>query len=228
MGWGLFSSLPRGIGAQSRQRGFLQFAVLVASAIRAQRVVVWRDLYEKREYHMNSAPGIILTRAEHAKLESLATGLRVPRSLSKRAQAILACAKGNTNLVVAGEIGLTNLTVGRWRKEFLLNRLKDFGVERRVRPLRPLILSSAERRTLQGWLRSRPVSIGLAARARVILACARGKSNIAGARATEVSEITVGKLRQRFLADGLIGLRPARPGRPATPVVLTSDKQGAS
>ena len=103
--------------------------------------------------------------------------------------------------MVAGEIGLTNLTVGRWRREFLLNRLKGFGVERRGRPVRPLVLSSAERRTLQGWLRSRPVSIGLAARARVILACATGKSNIAVARETGVSEITVGKLRQRFLAN---------------------------
>ena len=150
---------------------------------------------------MNSAPRVTLTRGERAKLEALATVQRVPRALAKRAQAILACAKGNTNLVVAGEIGLTNLTVGRWRREFLLNRLKGFGVERRGRPVRPLVLSSAERRTLQGWLRSRPVSIGLAARARVILACATGKSNIAVARETGVSEITVGKLRQRFLAN---------------------------
>ena len=87
---------------------------------------------------MNSAPAIILTRAERAKLEVLATGPHVPRALAKRALAILACAEGNTNLVVAGEIGLTNLTVGRWRKAFLLNRLKGFGVERRGRPLRRL------------------------------------------------------------------------------------------
>src|SRR2546428_10912891 len=107
---------------------------------------------------MNLAPRIILTRKERTRLEALATGQRVPRALAKRARTILACAEGNTNLVVGGEIGITNLTVGRWRREFLLNRLKGFGVERRGRPVRPMVLSSAERRTLQGWLRSPRVS----------------------------------------------------------------------
>jgi hypothetical protein len=42
--------------------------LLVVSATRGQRVVVWRDLYEKREYQMNSAPAIILTHTPiHAK-----------------------------------------------------------------------------------------------------------------------------------------------------------------
>jgi DNA-binding CsgD family transcriptional regulator len=174
---------------------------------------------------MNLAPRIILTRKERTRLEALATGQRVPRALAKRAQTILACAEGDTNLVVGSEIGITNLTVGRWRREFLLNRLKGFGVEHRGRPVRPLLLSSTERRTLQGWLRSPPVSTGLAARARVILACARGKSNISVARATGMSEQTVSKFRQRFLSDRLVGLRPDQPGRPAAPVTLSSDER---
>jgi transposase len=174
---------------------------------------------------MNSAPRIILTREERTKLETLARGPRGARALRQRARAIVACAEGNTNLVVAGKIGITNLTVGRWRREFLLNRLKGFGVERRGRPVRPLVLGYAERRTLQGWLRSPRLSACLATRARVILACAGGKSNIAVASETGVSKLTVGKLRQRFLSDRLLGLRPYQLGRPAAPVTLSSDER---
>ena len=174
---------------------------------------------------MNSAPRITLTREERVKLEALATGPLVHRPLAKRAQAILACDEGSTNLSVACEIGLTNLTVGRWRRDFVLNRLKGFGVERRGRPVRPLVLSSAERRTLQGWLRSPRGSPYLATRARVILTCGRGNSNLAVASETGVSEQTVSKLRQRFLSARLIGLRPRQPGTPAAPVTLSADER---
>jgi hypothetical protein len=166
------------------------------------------------DYPMNAAPRIILTRAERTKLEAVATDRRSPRALAKRAQAILACATGNTNLGVGAEIGITNLTIGRWRKAFLLNRLKGLAVERRGRPVRPVVLSSVERRTLQRWLRSPRVPARLATRARVILTCAQGKSNISVAREVGLSEWTVGKLRQRFLSDRLIGLTPDQPGRP--------------
>jgi len=174
---------------------------------------------------MNSAPGIILTRGERTKLEALATGPRVNRALAKRAQAILACAEGSTNLVVASEIGVTNLTLGRWRREFLLNRLKGFGVERRGRPVRPLVLSPAERRTLQGWSRSPRLSACLSTRARVILACAGGKSNKAVALATGMSQDAVGDWRGRFLLRRLKGLRPEPLGRPMAPVVLSPNEQ---
>lgn len=172
---------------------------------------------------MNSAPYIILTREERTKLEALAMDPRGPRAIRTRARAILVCAEGKTNLVVGSEIGIANLTVGRWRREFLLNRLKGFGVERRGRAVPPLVLSSAERRTLHSWLRSPRASTRLATHARVILTCARGKSNIAVAGETCVSKLTVGKLRQRFLTDRLKGLRPNQPGRPVAPVTLSSD-----
>jgi transposase len=173
---------------------------------------------------MNSAPSITLTDEERTKLLALATSIGA-RALRKRAQAILACDKGKNNLVVANEIGITNLTVGRWRREFLLNRLKDFGLERRGRPLRALTLSSAERSVLQGWLRSPRGAALLAIRARVILACARGKSNIAVAIETGVSELTVCKLRKRFLSHRLIGLEPQKPGRPAAQLPVSSDER---
>jgi transposase len=161
---------------------------------------------------VNAAPSVILSRNERTRLEFLVTETRGPRALRKRAQAILLCAKGKTNLQVAGEIGITNLTVGRWRREFLLNRLKDFGVENRGRSVPPILLSNAESKTLQGWLRSG--SAALATRARVILACARGARNSVVANETGVSKQTVSNLRRRFVSDRLGGLVPRQTGRP--------------
>jgi uncharacterized protein YerC len=155
---------------------------------------------------MNSAPAVMLSPHERTKLESLATARLRPLALRRRARAILLCAEGNTNLEVAREIGITNLTVGRWRRKFLLNRLKHFTAERRGRPVRPLVLTSAERGTLQGWSRSPSVSAGLATRACVILACAQGASDMAVATEAGLSELTVGKLRRRFLSHRLVGL----------------------
>jgi transposase len=85
------------------------------------------------------------------------------------------------------------------------------------RPLPPLMLSDAERETLQSWTRRRTTAQALAQRARVVLECAAGKSNRIVARELRVDEDTVGKWRQRFLvkrADGL--LDEPRPGAPRT------------
>ena len=41
------------------------------------------------------------------------------------------------------------------------------------------MLTDAERRTLQGWASRRKTAQGLAQRARIVLMCADGKSNVA-------------------------------------------------
>jgi transposase len=173
---------------------------------------------------MNSAPAVILSRHERTRLEFLAMHTLSRRALKKRAQAILLCADGNTNLEVASEIGISNLTVGRWRRKFLVDRFKDFSVEHRGRPVRPVILTFTERRTLQSWLRS-PSAAGLVIRARVILACAQGASNMAVAREIGVREQIVSRLRQRFLSGRLIGLRPGQRGRPVAPRTPSSHER---
>jgi len=81
--------------------------------------------------------------------------------------------------------------------------------------LQPLALSEAERRTLQGWATRRKSAQGLALRARIVLACAEGHSNIAVAARVGVSRGTVTKWRARFLARRLDGLGDEpRPGVP--------------
>src|SRR5512140_2095779 len=81
----------------------------------------------------------------------------------------------------------------------------------------PLVLSDAERRTLQGWATRRKNAQRLALRARIVLACAEGRSNTAVAARLGISRTTVRKWRDRFLAARLDGLGDEpRPGVPRT------------
>ena len=63
------------------------------------------------------------------------------------------------------------------------------------RPMPPLILDDTERETLERWVRRPKTAQALALRARMILACAAGRSNIAVAADLDVSDETVGKWR---------------------------------
>jgi transposase len=85
--------------------------------------------------------------------------------------------------------------------------------------LEPLVLTGDERRTLENWVRRRSTAQGLALRARIVLACAQGGSNVAVAARLGVSRTTVRKWRTRFLRDRLDGL-PGEP-RPGVPRTIT-------
>src|SRR5512133_2452812 len=83
--------------------------------------------------------------------------------------------------------------------------------------LEPLVLTGDERRTLESWARRRSTAQGLALRARIVLACAEGASNIAVAARLGASRGTVTKWRERFLRRRLDGLYDEpRPGVPRT------------
>jgi transposase len=83
--------------------------------------------------------------------------------------------------------------------------------------LEPLVLSADERRTLENWVKRRSTAQGLAQRARIVLACADGGSNIAVAARLHVNRKTVNRWRARFLRERLDGLTDdPRPGVPRT------------
>ncbi|NRB82141.1 MAG: IS630 family transposase [Saccharospirillaceae bacterium] len=85
------------------------------------------------------------------------------------------------------------------------------------RPLKPLELSHETRQEVEAWANSLSLSHSLVRRAKIILLSADGMSNSSIASKLDVSITTVGKWRNRFIADGMNGLHDEyRSGRPRT------------
>jgi transposase len=74
------------------------------------------------------------------------------------------------------------------------------------RPKKPLILSKEEREILRSWTRRRKISRQLAMRARIVLLCGSGMNNLEVASELDVTDMTVGKWRERFRVHRLQGL----------------------
>ena len=83
------------------------------------------------------------------------------------------------------------------------------------RPIPLLRLTDDEREALERWTRRPTTAQALAQRARVILACASGRTNTRVACELRLTKQTVGKWRSRFVAARLDGLLDEpRPGAP--------------
>jgi hypothetical protein len=78
-------------------------------------------------------------------------------------------------------------------------------------------IPEADRAMLQSWSRSTSIRAGLMQRARIVLAAGDGEGTSAISRRLGVSRPTVIQWRDRYLAEGLVGLDDAaRSGRPKT------------
>ena len=63
-------------------------------------------------------PPLVLSEDEIQQLQALAGSRSLPHSIVQRAQIVLACGAGETNTAIAKRMGLTGMTVGKWRKRY--------------------------------------------------------------------------------------------------------------
>jgi transposase-like protein len=99
--------------------------------------------------------------------------------LAVRAKIVLACAEpGVVYARVAADLGVTTMTVGKWRKRFSQARCDGLSDGLRTgRPKAQLVLTDAERDQLTRWSRRAKTAQALAVRSKIVLACAGGLSN---------------------------------------------------
>ena len=77
---------------------------------------------------------LILSDDERQKLETWAVRPKSTQRLATRARIVLACAEGLDNKDVAARLRVNTVTVGKWRKRFLADRLEGLADEPRPVP----------------------------------------------------------------------------------------------
>jgi transposase len=74
---------------------------------------------------------LVLTDDERGTLERLATRRKSAQAIALRARIVLSSATGITNRQAAGQLGVSEATVGKWRRRFVANGLKGLFDEDR-------------------------------------------------------------------------------------------------
>ena len=85
---------------------------------------------------------LVLTDDERAELEQLTRRRKTTQALALRARIVLKCAEGSTHLAVAEQLGVSNVTVGKWRRRFVQDRME--GLYDEPRPGQPRKISDAD------------------------------------------------------------------------------------
>ena len=80
-------------------------------------------------------PPLVLNDDEVQQLQGIASSRSLPHSIVQRAQIVLACGAGETNTAIAQRMGLSGMTVGKWRKRY--RELGLEGLHDELRPGRP-------------------------------------------------------------------------------------------
>src|ERR671938_1424529 len=84
---------------------------------------------------------LTLTDAERSELLALASRPKTAQALAQRARIILSCAEGRENKTVSSELGVHAMTVGKWRRRFLSQRVD--GLRDEPRPGAPRTVEDA-------------------------------------------------------------------------------------
>src|SRR6476620_5540566 len=82
---------------------------------------------------------LVLLPEQREQLGGMASSRSLPAGLVSRARIILLSASGKTNLQIARQMGLTNATVGKWRRRFVEQDIS--GLHDELRPGRPRPIS---------------------------------------------------------------------------------------
>ncbi len=94
-------------------------------------------------------PPLVLKEDERETLERWVRRPTTAHALAQRARLVLKCAAGTANQVVARDVGVSRLTVGRWRRRFVLKRLN--GLLDEPRPGAPRTITDEQVERVVRW-----------------------------------------------------------------------------
>jgi putative transposase len=98
---------------------------------------------------------LTLSREERKQLESLVSSRSLPHGLVRRARIVLLAAEGITNKAIADKVGVSAVTVGKWRRRYLQQGIQ--GLHDELRPGRPRSICDEQvAELIQKTLKSKP------------------------------------------------------------------------